>query len=504
MNNIKKEKYNKVLIIGFLIGMVLRLTYVNLPILEVLSEKQTHFAMIARNFYNNGFNLFSPQLDYLNNLFSFSLFQFNLFSFLVSLIYFISNGVYEYSARIVSVIFATGTAYLIYLFAKDIYNKKTGVASAIVFYLSPLSIIYTRTFLPDSMNMFFTVGAVYFCYKCMIKKQSKYYLWALFFSIFAFLVDIVNFYLVLPLVYIFISGLNLQKNYKNINQKTGIVSSKVSGILLFFKKIVSTKVLIFLLIIFTPVVLWWIYILNVNSIWKKDLFLYLKNYFLISNNFPVNYWLEFFKDIGGKTLTPVGLFFLIRAIFINKKDNYKFLIVWLVSVLIFMFVCCNLILEYDNYYLPFLIIASIFIGKEIAKENFGFKKKPSKYFLGFLKILLVIMVPAQISGAYTISRAYKYIAPAGRELERYAAKQDKVVATRRLYYCNRKGWRLDLNPAISDKQLIKQVEQYKTSGAKYLIITEIDKYTEHEEFLRYVLDTYKEIIVAKGYRIYKL
>ena len=148
MDNIKQKKYNKIFLIGLVTGLIFRLSYISLPILEVQSFKQTHYAMIAKNFYLHAFNFFQPQLDYISPVFSFFLFKFNLFSFLTSLLYAVSGGIYEWLPRCLSIAFSIGATLFIYGFTKKLYNKKAGIGAALVFFLSPLSIIFTRTFMP--------------------------------------------------------------------------------------------------------------------------------------------------------------------------------------------------------------------------------------------------------------------------------------------------------------------------------------------------------------------
>ena len=78
------EKRNiKLLGLGLLFGLILRLAYINIPIMEVLSDYQEKYAMIARNFYYSGFNILYPKLDYIGEVFNELFFKLHLFSFYI-------------------------------------------------------------------------------------------------------------------------------------------------------------------------------------------------------------------------------------------------------------------------------------------------------------------------------------------------------------------------------------------------------------------------------------
>ncbi|MBU0650595.1 hypothetical protein KKC59_01645, partial [bacterium] len=71
-------------------------------------------------------------------------------------------------------------------------------------------------------------------------------------------------------------------------------------------------------------------------------------------------------------------------------------------------------------------------------------------------------------------------------------------------YSNRKGWVFDINPEISDTLLINQFQELKQKGAKYFVVTEIENYKSHTEFLKHIINTCKEVVIDEGYRIYQI
>ena len=54
-------------VVGILLyGVAIRLVSINQPFVDSWSHRQSDVAMIAENFYRNGFNIFYPEINWLN------------------------------------------------------------------------------------------------------------------------------------------------------------------------------------------------------------------------------------------------------------------------------------------------------------------------------------------------------------------------------------------------------------------------------------------------------
>jgi len=470
----KTEKYNKLFFFILLSGIILRLSFVSIPILEVLPSAQSEYATVAKNFYQNGFHILKPEFNLITPEFSMLRYELNIYPFLTAILYAIFNDANEWLGRCLSIAFAIGICWILFFFAKQLYDKKTGMLTAFIFFFSPLSIIYTRTFTPDSLGLFFSVLSLFCCYKQIYQNKKKYlYFAALAFTV-ATLVDSFNAYLLLPMI---LMGICKEK--------------KISFNLIY-------------LLVFSAVipVIWWLYSISINTQWNHELISKITSYADSGLLNSISFWRKIGERLVGPTLTPVGFVFLIISLF--KKDVPVFLYIWFISTFSLILIFPNFALQNKAILLPLLCVSSILIAKEIGKLHLGLTKKPSRIFLFFIKTVTFITIPTQISTAYALPESYRFVYEAGQELQRFADKDDKIIANRELYYCNRKGWILDISNEASDDIAINLFESYKNAGAKYLIISEIENYRSHKKFLNYILDNCEEVVVDYGYRIYKM
>src|SRR3989338_8211507 len=102
--------YKKASIYVFFLALLVRVFYLNIAFVEPYNNltRQTVVGMVARNFYQHGFNFFYPELDdngtgpYLFNA------EMPLYSYIMAIGYWLAGGVREWVARSVSVAFYMG------------------------------------------------------------------------------------------------------------------------------------------------------------------------------------------------------------------------------------------------------------------------------------------------------------------------------------------------------------------------------------------------------------
>jgi 4-amino-4-deoxy-L-arabinose transferase-like glycosyltransferase len=69
-------------------------------------------------------------------------------------------GPHEFIGRIVSMLFSTATIVAIYALARELVGAAGALPAALLFAVSPAAVFFGRTFMPDSMMLFFWVGGV--------------------------------------------------------------------------------------------------------------------------------------------------------------------------------------------------------------------------------------------------------------------------------------------------------------------------------------------------------
>ena len=131
------------------------------PLLDFHGWAQTLRASISRNFYEGGMNFFKPQIDFQGNDLRHASTQFPLYSYLVAVCYKFF-GVNEVWGRVLSMIFAAGSAVLLYFLICFFGQERVALISSLVFSFIPIRIYFMRTFMPESMAIFFLLAGYLF------------------------------------------------------------------------------------------------------------------------------------------------------------------------------------------------------------------------------------------------------------------------------------------------------------------------------------------------------
>src|SRR4030095_4630333 len=185
----------KKIYIILLITVVARIFHITYPVLGWHSWRQSDTASIAKNFYENGFNILYPQVNWAANTTGYVESEFHIYPFIVSLIYTVF-GVNDIWVMIVSLIFSVLTVYGLYLLVRKIINEQTALWSAFIYAVIPLNIYYGRAFMPESTMLMCSVYAVYFFSEWLDKENTKYFIYSFLFTSGAILVQPPYLYLV--------------------------------------------------------------------------------------------------------------------------------------------------------------------------------------------------------------------------------------------------------------------------------------------------------------------
>ena len=150
-----------VVLAGLLVlALAVRLIKISQPYVDEWSFKQGTIAMIAENFYRNGFNIFYPQINWAGNAAGYIGTEFPLVPFLASLLY-IPFGVQEWIGRSVSVTFSVLALPFFYFLVKKVSNEHSAAFAGVIYAVAPLSIFASRSFISDMTSLGFSIAALY-------------------------------------------------------------------------------------------------------------------------------------------------------------------------------------------------------------------------------------------------------------------------------------------------------------------------------------------------------
>ncbi len=199
------------LILILLLGIVVRLYRVDNPVAAWHSWRQADTASVPRNFYQEGYNPFYPKGDDMSaisdsgemNPERYRFVEFPIYGSLVYFAYLINGGVDERYARIINILFATGSTLFIYFIAKKYFDTFIATLSMFLFAVLPFNVFFSRTILPEPSLVFFCLGMFYFVDRWIWEDKLSLYFVSLFFTICAFLTKPMAVFYLLPLIYVY-------------------------------------------------------------------------------------------------------------------------------------------------------------------------------------------------------------------------------------------------------------------------------------------------------------
>ena len=146
-----------------LLGALLRLPLLFTPLsFSTDGWRQTDTASIAYHFYTNGYKLFFPQVFWGGNGPGYVEAEFQLYPFLVSMLYYFF-GEHYWLGKLVSLLLSILTWLVFYLLAKKLLDETHTANWALLFLVfSPLSLRYSVAYMPEATVLLFYVAALYF------------------------------------------------------------------------------------------------------------------------------------------------------------------------------------------------------------------------------------------------------------------------------------------------------------------------------------------------------
>ncbi len=447
----KNRLQNSPLLFLLTLAIAIRIYNINSPIIGIHSWRQSDTAAMARNFYENNFNLFYPQIDWGGNSPGYCETEFPIYSFIVALIYKIFGGVSEFWGRYFSILCFLVALYFLYQLIVKILDQKTASWSCLFFVILPLNVYYSRTFQPESMLLMCSViGIYYFINWLDFEKQQDLILSGSFVAL-ACLIK------VLPIIYLGIPIFYLAWTKYNIR-----VFSQIS-------------LWIYSILILMSVAAWYYH--------AHQLFLEYGNTFGFwsgsTNRYNYNivlswrFWTEIFFRTVVRHFAIFGFPIFLLGLFITRKTRQEYVLdIWLISVILTWVLVPITSLVHEYYQLQFMLPAVIFMGKacsyylEQAAGQFNYKKA----ILGCLCLTV-----AAGSVIYTVDYMFKErtdksaVFQLAQQVKANTKSESLIIATTAsdptlLYLSHRKGWLINHND-VTEEYILSKAKL----GAKYLV-----------------------------------
>ena len=461
------------------IAFAARLYHINFPVGGWHSWRQADTAAIAKNFYEDGFQILFPQIDWRGNTPGYVESEFHIYPFAVSILYSIF-GFSDMWGRLLSVIFSLFTVYGIYILTKKIISENTALWASFIYAIIPLNVFYGRAFMPESLMLMCSVYGIYFFYRWIENEAIRYLIYSYIFITLSVLIKIPALYLGLPLLYL--SYMRFSKSF-----------------------LIKWQLWIYVFLLFLPVGLWYYHAHNLFlqtgltfNIWGLGTDKWGNIDLLFSFKF---YNDVFFKSIAERHLTYAFFIPFLIGLFIKREHkNERLFDWWLISVLIYIMIVAKGNQVHEYYNLPFILPAVIFVAKSFTKyfDLRLLKRIKTNPFVAWLFLLFLtagIILSFLRYSRFMNSETYdSSLFRLANSVSKLTLDNDLVITVDEgnpivLYRCDRKGWNAYVEQ-IDSAFIQDRIEK----GAKY-IVGENSYFNSDNSIhkLKYLLTNYKTI-----------
>lgn len=455
----------------FVIAVGYRLWGITNPLLDFHSWRQTGTASIARNFYEEGMNIFKPKLDTINEgTKTLSGVEFQLYPYLVALFYFLF-GVHEIIGRIVSILFGLGAMGYLYLLAKKYFEEKVALYASFFYAVLPMMVYYTRTFQPESAMIFFSISALYHFDNWIQTEKKGQLISAAFLSLCSFLVKIPTLYMLFPMMFLSVR--------------------KYGG-----RIITQGALYIFLIVTLLPTIVW--YNESPKIIGSANIFEAEGKWATLSILLnPEFYQQIFLSRIAEKMFAFTGFPLLLVGMFLKPERKEQFLFhVWFFAVILYIFVVAQGNYHHEYYQLPIILPGVVFMGRGAdfligAVQRCGKNWHRNVLFLAV--ILMIFFIP--VHSIYKLSHRLVVdmnVMALADQLKTVSRQGDLVIVNDNgepeiLYYSHRKGWHVevDLSP--------EELEKKKEKGAKFFLTAFGDFSEKNKNLYDFLQSNYEQV-----------
>jgi len=475
------RKTTLIFLVIIILSAGVRFYKIGLPILEVSSTRQCLTAYVARNFYKDGFDIMYPRLDCYGDDYAYYLLEFPFLEIAAASLYNLKGSVEEWMARLCSILFFLGAAWIFWRFVLKLFDEKTALIALGIFCLSPLSVLHTRTVQPESVVLFFSILSL-FCIHEWLLSEKKIHAWLAPIACMMMLLSKGStFYIAIPILYLF---------YK----KYGWV---------FFKKRYFWIYSIF------SVILPFLWYFRARQIFLMYPAMNQGDpgiFFDVSHVLTLSFWQYVLENIFFKLLTPLGFILWILSLFSPRGRHRGFMFAWLAGVALSFAVFSYHTGSHRYYMLPLLPVASIMIAQQAQKPGWGLGAWMNK--LPALKICLIILTcvvwTLSVKSAYKLSPKYVYALDAARYAKQVIPEDDLILSTKPLYYADRRGWRFIPDSKTPVQDLILDFENYIRRGVTYFLVNESAIFDDIPLFKKYLEDHHERVDKNPYFSLYKL
>ena len=437
--------------------------------------RQTDSLSFASNYFKNGFHFFKPQLYNLKNIDGMAACEFPLTYYITAILYTIF-GKHIFIQKLLHLIIIYFGIYSIFKLSNYILKDFTySILISLIVFTSTVFNYYSFNYLPDIPALGFIFMGWFFIYKYQVNKKTLTLLLSFLFFSLGSLIKVT--YLINPIAIIVLSCFSLIFHKKN----PLLENSKI--------------ILIIGFISLLPIILWNIYVLQFNTLYKSHSFntkafpIWKLNHerIMVIWDYITNYWYNsYFSKSVFRLIYALSLFQFIYNKKSDKKIFIQILFLFLGSLTYFI-LFYHQFKDHDYYFLAFFpLILLILINGIKTLQNITQKN----LFHIVVKLILLLVIAAGINHSQNkiekrqvykidnysragllINENYESIKNLNLDSKAKFIVAPDLCQNGGLFFLDREGWNIEKPEQIT----LEIIKEYNKQGADYLLLVSSDE-----------------------------
>ncbi len=462
------------------LAAAVRLPGINRPLLGNFATKQAIYGMIARNWVLGRAELAYPTLDVLQGGHrALQMVEMPVSVYATATGWWMFGGPLDVWGRATAVVLSLGSIVLLYDFVRRRHSRSAAAAAALALALSPVSIIYGRSFMLQASLVFFTLTTFVALDRWLATRDGRSarwgFLWLLAAGIGMALLLLTKIYMVVLLL-----PLGLMCLRPGVATRRRILAAVVLGLAVL------------------PAA-WW-YALAYRTAEPggplAERVFYSVRFSVEAHRpphpllFSADFYRGVFDDLSGVVLTPLGFALALAGLLDRRWRRYAG---WLAVSALLLVALPRKFHEMNYYWMAVLPPLCILVG-------LGWETIHRRLGLGRVAMGAVVLVALVASIRYTAKPAFltpredRGVVPAAAALDKLADDDEPVVTMHGtsldlLYYCNRPGWFI----SAQDKNLAQRLDACRRQGARFVVLAGAE-----------TLELGEPVVEGETFRIYRL
>jgi len=432
------------------IAIAVRFLAINQPFVDEWSWRQSDVAAIARNFYQTGFHVAYPQIDWAGDQPGYVGTEFPILPVIAAVCYKMF-GIHEWVGRVQSVILFAASLPFFFLLVRRTLGATAATWATFFYSFAPLSIMTSRCFMPDIPSLGLSIAGLYLFLRWTEEERIALLIAAALATSLAILIKLPTVLIGVP-----IACLALRRH--------GVAAIRLLPLWMFAA------------IALLPSLAWY---WHAHRIAEQ----FYPHHFFGAGGIQFEslgwYW-KIAKRTTLYGLTPILLALAVAGFWTTRSDAKARVFHWWLGAILFFIVVAGYGNRHPWYQLPLVPVAAALAGGACA--CLAMRLSNRRWVLGMASAIVIVLFGAlsYISARQFYRESAADLRTLGLELKRTTEPGSLIIAADYgdptvFYYAERKGWHfLEINGIYNghpntSADAISDLEELRSRGATHIV-----------------------------------